>query len=100
MIPHLMRTGCGSLRVSDEGHAPGAAGLHLTAGLGLLRPEEQAFTAMHGRVAGAADGAAAVAQHGGGPAAGGECVRRACGGVSVVASVVVTCALVNRMKTS
>ena len=46
MIPHLMRTGWGSLRVSDDGHAPGAAGLHLTAGLGLLRPEEQAFTAM------------------------------------------------------
>jgi len=46
MIPHLMRTGEGSLLVSDEGHAPGAAGLHLAAGLGLLRPEEQAFTAM------------------------------------------------------
>jgi site-specific recombinase XerD len=46
MIPHLMRTVWGSLRVSDDGHAPGAAGLHLAAGLGLLRPEEQAFTAM------------------------------------------------------
>jgi hypothetical protein len=32
--------------VSADGHAPGTAGLHLAAGLGLLRPEEQAFTAM------------------------------------------------------
>jgi integrase/recombinase XerC len=32
--------------VSDDGHAPGAARLHLAAGLGLLRPEEQAFSAM------------------------------------------------------
>ena len=46
MISHLMRAGGGSLRVSDDGHAPGAAGLHLAAGLRLLRPEEQVFAAM------------------------------------------------------
>jgi hypothetical protein len=32
--------------VGDGGHAPDAAGLHLAAGVGLLRPEEQALTAM------------------------------------------------------
>lgn len=46
MIAHLMRASRGSLRVSVDGHAPGAAGLHLAVGLGLRRPEEQAFTAM------------------------------------------------------
>jgi integrase/recombinase XerC len=46
MITHPMRASADSLRVSDDGHSPGAAALHLTAGLGLLRPEEQAFAAM------------------------------------------------------
>jgi integrase/recombinase XerC len=32
--------------VSDGGHSPGASALHLSTGLGLLRPEEQAFAAM------------------------------------------------------
>ncbi len=32
--------------MGDEERAPGADGLHLAAGLGLLRPEGQAFTAM------------------------------------------------------
>ncbi len=32
--------------MSDDGHAPSAAGLHPVAGLGLLRPEQHAFTAM------------------------------------------------------
>lgn len=36
----------GSLSVGVEGFAPGAAGLHLAAGVGLLRAEEQVFTAM------------------------------------------------------
>ena len=35
-----------SLSVEDHRLAPGAAGLHVAAGLPLLRPEEQVFAAM------------------------------------------------------
>src|SRR5215218_5329833 len=41
-----MRRWWGSLSVEDHRLAPGAAGLHVVAGLVLLRPEEQVFAAM------------------------------------------------------
>jgi hypothetical protein len=45
-VPHPMRQRWGSPTVEDQRTAPGTAGLHMVAGLPLLRPEEQVFAAM------------------------------------------------------